>query len=503
MNTKVRQTAFFCVCLCILTLSTSLFSSSAAPRLTEPDFAAIDAYVEAQMHAARIPGLALGIAQDNRIVHLRGFGTADPSGQAVTPQTPFIIGSVSKSFTALAVMQLVEEGKVELDAPVQRYIPLFRVADPDASARITVRYLLNHTSGIPNSAGLWPLAGTGDITLEQRVREMSDVALTHPTGTTFEYSNANYLVLGLIVQTVSGQSYEEYVHQHIFAPLEMQNSFVSQTEAMRHGMATGYRWWFGFPFPANVPYLHDAIPAGYLISSAEDMTHFLIANLNDGHYGDTSVLSPSGVAELHRPAAKAKGDQYYGMGWMIGSTDGVPALYHEGTTANFYSIVMIAPEAGWGIVVLTNAINMLGASTSSRIAPAVMNLLLGRQPPDAGLSFGTLYLVVDIVILVLTAFLIRSVVSLPRWRKRLVERRPRGLLGLLWRVILPIAGDFVGPFILLIFLPTGAGFPLWSVMALIQPDLTYWLLAVALVMLVKGIIRSGLAISGLRMAGKA
>ena len=101
-----------------LASSTALASADIAV-----DFAAIDAFVEKEMEAQRIPGLALGIVQGDQIVHLKGFGIADPSGRAVTPQTPFIIGSLSKSFTALAIMQLVEEGKVELDAPVQRYLP--------------------------------------------------------------------------------------------------------------------------------------------------------------------------------------------------------------------------------------------------------------------------------------------------------------------------------------------------------------------------------------------
>src|SRR5688572_20038176 len=100
----------------------------------EPDFAALDAYIQAQMKYLHVPGLALGIVRGVTIVHLKGFGIADPSGRPVTPQTPFIIGSVSKSFTALAIMQLVEGGQLELDAPAQRYIPWFRVADPDASA---------------------------------------------------------------------------------------------------------------------------------------------------------------------------------------------------------------------------------------------------------------------------------------------------------------------------------------------------------------------------------
>ena len=113
------------------------------------------------MDAQRIPGLALGIVQGDEIVHLRGFGEADSSGRAVTPQTPFIIGSLSKSVTALAVMQLVEAGKVELDAPVQRYLPWFRVADEEASAEITVRHLLNHTSGLSTKTGR-SFQGNGD-----------------------------------------------------------------------------------------------------------------------------------------------------------------------------------------------------------------------------------------------------------------------------------------------------------------------------------------------------
>lgn len=110
----------FMACLISLVSSTTLASS---PRTAEPDFATIDAYVEAQMHDQRIPGLALGIVKGDEIVYLKGYGIADPSGRVVTAQTPFIIGSLSKSFTALAVMQLVEEGKIELDAPVQHYLP--------------------------------------------------------------------------------------------------------------------------------------------------------------------------------------------------------------------------------------------------------------------------------------------------------------------------------------------------------------------------------------------
>ncbi len=117
----------------------------AAPRVetkAAPDFAQIDRYVNAQVQDARIPGLALGIVRGDRVAHLHGFGEADSTGRAVTPHTPFLLGSTTKSFTVLAMMQLVEAGKITLDVPVQRYLPWFRVADPVASGHITVRHLL-------------------------------------------------------------------------------------------------------------------------------------------------------------------------------------------------------------------------------------------------------------------------------------------------------------------------------------------------------------------------
>ncbi len=249
-----------------------------------PDMAAIDSYVRSEMDAQRIPGLALGIVRGDRIVHLRGFGEADSSGRAVSPQTPFIIGSLSKSFTALAIMQLVEAGKVDLDAPVQRYIPWFRVADEAASARITVRHLLNQTSGLSTKTGR-SFQGSGDTSdsaLERAVRKLSTVQLTEPVGATHQYSTINYSVLGLIVQKVSGQSYERYIQEHVFGPLKMRHSFTSEAEAEPHGLATGHHYWFGRPVVADVPYNRGLLPAGYLISSAEDMSHYLIAQLNDG-----------------------------------------------------------------------------------------------------------------------------------------------------------------------------------------------------------------------------
>jgi CubicO group peptidase (beta-lactamase class C family) len=143
MNTTTRirfaLTALLVVCLPVLA---AISSTYAQPLQAETDFSAVDAYVEAQMKTLKIPGLALAIVQGDQVIYMKGYGQAHPDGSPVTSQTPFMIGSTTKSITALAVMQLVEAGKIELDAPVQTYIPWFRVADESASAKITVKYLL-------------------------------------------------------------------------------------------------------------------------------------------------------------------------------------------------------------------------------------------------------------------------------------------------------------------------------------------------------------------------
>jgi CubicO group peptidase (beta-lactamase class C family) len=197
------------VCILLLVAIPQLLAAAQHDGSHPPDFAAIDAFIEAELRSARIPGMALGIVQGERIVHLQSFGVADPSGRPVTPQTPFHIASVTKPFTVLPIMQLVEQGKLDLDAPVQRSIPWFRVADPDASARITIRHLLTHTSGLQAS-----VAGqqNGDRTIEQLVRDLRNARLTQPLGTVRQYCSVDcFAVLGLIVQVVSGQPYEKYV----------------------------------------------------------------------------------------------------------------------------------------------------------------------------------------------------------------------------------------------------------------------------------------------------
>lgn len=362
-------------------------TTSAAPgrsALQTREQEQIDAYIHTRMQAARIPGLTLGIVRGTEVVYLKGYGIAGPDGRAVTPQTPFILGSTSKSFTALAIMQLAEAGKIDLDAPVTTYLPWFHTADAAASARITVRNLLHQDSGLPTDAGREGFSENdqSDTALENGVRQLAGVQLNHAPGQIYEYANENYSILGLIIQAVSGRSYEEYIQSAIFAPLHMRHSAASISDPAVSDLAFGYRSWLFWPVPFDAPYPRQMTPAGFLISSAEDMAHYLIAQLNGGAYGENQVLSPSGVAALHTAGATINATSAYGMGWVIHQPQAA-TLEHNGDTSTFHSNMLLLPEEQLGIVVLTNIGGMTNAAAMNIPIEGVAAIVLGQSLSEA------------------------------------------------------------------------------------------------------------------------
>jgi len=456
-----------------------------------PGFSGIDEFVEAEMDAQRIPGLSLAIVRDDRIVHMRGFGHADQSGQAVSPQTPFVIGSVSKSVTALAIMQLVEAGEIKLDAPVSRYIPWFRVADAKASAEITVRHLLNQTSGLSTKTGR-SFQGNGDTTdgaLEKAVRTLRTVELTGDVGEIHQYSTINYSVLGLIVQIVSQQSYESYVQEHIFDPLKMRRSFTSKADAEPYGLAAGHRYWFGRPTATDEPYNRGLLPAGFLISSAEDMARYITAQLNNGMYDGMAVLSPSGTAALHRPAAStAETAVSYGMGWFVGPVNGIPAVFHQGETFAYHANIVLIPRSKQGVVVLMNAENSQDLFFRGRmgtVSEGVASLLEGQEPspPPSSVSLFVVYAAVFGALCLQATGMIRSVARL---RQR---RAPTGRFGPKVRSGMALTGNLAWGLLVVVLLPKQLGAPLVT-LAEGLPDLAYALMASGVVALVWSVVRT-------------
>lgn len=470
-----------CALLSILMLNCVLFAALPVTSASAQDFPLdqvdkdrIDAYIQARMETASIPGLALGVVDGDQVVYLKGYGIAGPDGRAVTAQTPFILGSTSKSFTALAIMQLVEAGKIDLDASVTTYLPWFHTGDAAASAQITVRNLLHQNSGLPTYEGRQGIADNdqGSMALENGVRALASVQLSQPAGQGYEYANENYDILGLIVQTVAGQSYEDYVRSAIFAPLQMNHSAAALSDPAAAELATGYRHWFFWPVAFAAPYPRRTTPSGFLISSAEDMTHYLIAQLNGGVYGNQQLLSPQGIATLHTPGAKIGPLSSYGMGWVIQGQPGATAIWHNGDVSNFHANLLLLPDQHIGIVILINVSKAYNNAAINIPIEGVAAILLGESltastnPPVTVIP--QMLLLVTLLIPIL--WIIGSYLSIKRWRQR-DELPPYGINGF-WRLYLPLAIDVCPLGLAWILFPAQFHTPMETI-ALFAPDVFF------------------------------
>ena len=450
--------------ICLSLMLALIFGSvraSPTPQ-AETDFAAIDAYVTDQMKNLGIPGMALGIVQDGQVVHLQSFGVADSTGRAVTPQTPFYIGSLTKSFTALAVMQLVEEGKVDLDAPVQTYLPWLELADKEASAKMTVRNLLNQTTGISSKDGNRDLVSP--LSLEESVRRYTFVQPTQPVGQAFQYSNVNYNIAGLIVETVSGQSYADYVTQHIFKPLDMRHSYASHAPAAADGLADGHLYVFGYAFRLDLAPSPGHLPSGYLIASIEDMTRYAIAQLDEGRYGDTAVLSPQGIAELHAPAIRIGEGMHYAMGWAAGTVNGTPAVFHGGNDPGNQSMLTLLPESRSGVILLSNANGFVQSHQVEGITTNVAGMLTGKPPVPVSPPFHISFLYWTILLTPLLLIL-GIVYSLRYWRNKGTGH-----------IFLTVIVYGTSSVFLLVGVPQLIGMSIWDGIRITFPDLGYSLI---------------------------
>ena len=266
------------------------------------DFTVLDSAVAAQMYKHSLPGVALAVVRGGEIIYIKGYGTA--GAHPMTPQTQMFIGSQSKSFTALAIAQLIDQGKLDLHAPVQKYLPWFQVADQDASGRITVNHFLHHTSGL-SEAG-YSVVLPPNATAEEAVRSLAQARLSAPVGARFQYFNLGYDVLTCLIETVTGGRYADYLEAQVFDPLGMSHTTADPADVT--DLSWGYTRLYGFAVPMPQPVRDYEIGAGYIISTAEDLARYAIAMLDSG----TGLIEPGTARQLFVPGP---GD--YGMGWFI------------------------------------------------------------------------------------------------------------------------------------------------------------------------------------------
>ena len=326
----------------------------------------MDRVIRDGMERSGVPGFAVAVVSGNEVVHARGFGDAGED-RAATTETPFLLGSTSKSFTALAAMQLVDAGRLDLDAPAREYVPEFQLADQRAADRITVRQVLQQTTGLPATAGGPIVRSAADGTALEALRELHGATLATPPGAAFEYANANYILAGLIIERASGEPYPQYIQRHIFTPLGMRHSYIDLDAAKRDGLATGHRYWFGLSTTHGPTFRAGIQSAGYLMSSAQDMGRYLAMYLNHGVTADGDrIVSQRGLETMLAPGRPGKmgawsdhADARYAMGWYVGGPWSEAAQLHPGRAPDSSAMIVMFPRRALAVVTLTNAANDL------------------------------------------------------------------------------------------------------------------------------------------------
>lgn len=343
----------------------------------------IDDWITDRMAAHGTPGVAVAVVRDGKTVHLAGYGSADPAGRAVTPDTPFVIGSSSKPFTAMVVRQLVDQGLLALDEPVLPHIAHLVDTVPDGFEDVTVGQLLTHTGGLSMAVGL---AGTvelhdGDDALDRRVVEVLAEPMAGDPDGSFEYSNAGAMILASVTEQITGRPFADTLHEQVFDPLGMTSSFASDRDPRARDVATGHRQWFGLWRPSDLPYDNAGVAMGYVGSSARDLATFLQAHL-DGHdavpatadqIADESVV-PTGWDEPLEGG--------YGFGWFVDELADQPIVSHSGTLGHFTAHLLVAPESDLGVVVLSNSSAFVanGHEGQYDLSLGLTQLLLGQGP---------------------------------------------------------------------------------------------------------------------------
>jgi CubicO group peptidase (beta-lactamase class C family) len=317
-------------------------------------------------------GLALGVVRDGRLEFFRGHGLADiASGTRITEDTVFRIGSITKTVTAIAVMQLWERGTVDLDAPVSDYLHPFRLVPASEGWRpVTLRHLLTHTAGIPDvrrlsdllHAGLTPSDGRPPLlnvafgrplpSLAEHYR--SGLRVVVEPGSAFAYSNHGYATLGQIVEDVAGERLDRYFREHVFEPLGMTDTDLVRSEHLSGRLATGYVLRAGGPRPvADRNWIGAA--GGGIYSTPRDMARYVAALLGGGANEHGRVLQPATLAAVfapqYQPDPRLPG---MGLGFFRGEVDGHRTVAHGGILPGFNSELLVAPEDGIGLFALTN-----------------------------------------------------------------------------------------------------------------------------------------------------
>jgi CubicO group peptidase (beta-lactamase class C family) len=329
---------------------------------------AIDALVEAAMTEGGITGASVGILERGRIIHARGYGLRDVENMLPdTEETVYGIGSITKQFTAAAIMRLAETGQIRLDGHISEYLPGY----PTHAMAVTIRSLLNHTSGIPNYTLMesWWRTMAVEMAPREVIRVFENEPLDFASGSRFSYSNSGYFLLGLIVEEVSGRPFGGYLNEEFFIPLGLGSTRYCDRQALIPDRASGYKFEGGSLVHAAFVSPSQAYSAGAVCSNVLDLMRWSRALEEGIAVGKDSYL------EMTSPGSLTDGSEIeYGMGLAISHLDGHRRVTHVGGTLGFSSQIARYPDDELTVVVLTNTEDAKAANIETGIARMMFGL---------------------------------------------------------------------------------------------------------------------------------
>ena len=462
--------AIFFIFICLSFVVSFGFSPNKAYAYSDGGgdiFERVDKYLSDAVSKAHFPSMSVTVVDKDSELFSKTYGNCRST------DTPFLLGSVSKSFTALCIMQLVEQGKIDLDANIAKYLP-----EATDGNRITVRQLLNHTGGLGEHQNL------------------ENYKIVEKQGA-HTYANVNYSLLGKIVEVVSNESYENYVTEHIFAPLNMSHSASTYEKSIENGLIGGYENWFGINVKTKhrYPKCSDAwisVPAGYLSASTSDLGKYLQMYLNGG----LGIISGESIDKMfyENVSVRASIPYSYGMGWtLIKDPLKEPALRHSGLVETGMSVVYILPEREIGIAIAVNSNDyFVGKDFMDRIDWGVALLIMGDEPNRIGGSeYGTRHFMYDLIYLVSLTVSVLPLCLLSLYIKRLKTGKITFKIAELVSVHLAL------PIFLLLLSRIIFSTPLWVVRAFV-PDMFTAIVASATLLFAGGIIKLILLITKTR-----